>query len=46
MSGTRATTSSTLFCTRVDTARMKKAERIFNQLGLKVGDAVNLFLLR
>ncbi len=37
------TTSSTLFRTRVDTTRMKKAERIFNQLGLKTGDAVNLF---
>jgi addiction module RelB/DinJ family antitoxin len=36
-------TSSTLFRARVNTTRMKKAERIFNQLGLKTGDAVNLF---
>lgn len=35
--------STTLFRARVNTTRMKKAERIFNQLGLKAGDAVNLF---
>lgn len=36
-------TLSTLFRARVDKTRMKKAERIFSRLGLKTGDAVNLF---
>ena len=35
--------SSTLFRVRIDTQRLKKAEKIFKTLGLKPGDAVNLF---
>jgi addiction module RelB/DinJ family antitoxin len=34
---------STLFRARVPTARLKRAEKVFARLGLKPGDAVNLF---
>jgi len=30
--------------TRVDTERYKKAELVFKRLGMKTGDAVNVFL--
>lgn len=39
----RKKASATFFRARVDAARMKKAKSIFNLLGLKTGDAVNLF---
>ena len=29
---------------RVDTARFKKAEQVFERLGMKTGEAINVFL--
>jgi len=37
-------TATTLVRARVDTHRLEKAERVFHKLGLKPGDAINLFL--
>ncbi|MFA5256529.1 MAG: type II toxin-antitoxin system RelB/DinJ family antitoxin [Opitutales bacterium] len=37
-------TSTTLFRARVETERLRKAEKVFNKLGLKPGDALNIFL--
>jgi addiction module RelB/DinJ family antitoxin len=39
-----AKTSSTLLRARVDTIRYKKAEKVFHRLGMKTGDAINIFL--
>lgn len=36
--------STTLFRTRVPTARLRKAEKILAKLGMKPGDAFNIFL--
>lgn len=36
-------TDSTLFRARVDTARLRKAEKVLRKLGMKPGEAVNLF---
>ena len=36
--------TTTLFRARVDTKRLKEAEAVFDTLGLKPSDAVNLFL--
>lgn len=36
--------SSTLLRARVDTARYKKAEQVFERLGMKTSDAINVFL--
>lgn len=36
--------STTLFRTRVPTARLRRAEKVFSRLGLKPGDAFNAFL--
>lgn len=36
--------STTLFRARVPTARLRRVEKIFARLGLKTGDAFNLFL--
>ena len=36
--------SSTLLRARVDTARYKKAEEVFERLGMKTSDAINVFL--
>ena len=36
--------SSTLLRARVDTARFKKAEQVFERLGMKTGEAINVFL--
>jgi len=36
--------SSTLFRARVPTARLKRAEKVFSRLGMKTGDAFNIFL--
>ena len=35
---------STLFRARVPTERLKRAEKVFARLGLKPGDAFNIFL--
>ncbi len=35
---------TTLFRTRVPTARLRKAEKVFARLGMKPGDAFNIFL--
>ena len=35
--------STTLFRARISTNHFKKAEHIFHSLGIKAGDAVNLF---
>ncbi len=35
---------STLFRTRVPSARLKRAEKVFSRLGMKTGDAFNIFL--
>ncbi len=37
-------TSSTLLRARVDTMRYKKAEKVFDKLGMKTSDAINVFL--
>lgn len=37
-------TSSTLLRARVDTVRYKKAAKVFHRLGMKPGDAINVFL--
>lgn len=37
-------TTSTLLRARIETARLRKAERVFKHLGMKTGDAVNIFL--
>jgi addiction module RelB/DinJ family antitoxin len=36
--------STTLFRTRVPTARLRRAEKVFSRLGMKPGDAFNIFL--
>ena len=36
--------STTLFRARVPTARLRKAEKVFTRLGMKPGDAFNIFL--
>jgi len=36
--------SSTLFRARVPSDRLKRAEKIFSRLGMKTGDAFNIFL--
>lgn len=36
--------STTLFRVRVPTARLRKAEKVFSRLGIKAGDAFNIFL--
>jgi addiction module RelB/DinJ family antitoxin len=36
--------STTLFRARVPTARLRKAEKVFDRLGIKASDAFNLFL--
>jgi addiction module RelB/DinJ family antitoxin len=36
--------STTLFRTRVPTARLRRAEKVFSRLGMKPGDAFNVFL--
>ncbi len=35
---------STLFRARVPTARLRRAEKVFSRLGMKTGDAFNIFL--
>ncbi len=35
--------SSTLLRARVDTARYRKAEQVFERLGMKTSDAINVF---
>lgn len=35
---------STLFRVRVPSDRLKRAEKIFSRLGMKTGDAFNIFL--
>ena len=35
---------TTLFRARVPTARLRKAEKVFARLGMKPGDALNIFL--
>lgn len=37
-------TENTLLRARVDSARYRKAERVFKRLGMKTGDAINVFL--
>jgi len=37
-------TTSTLVRARVDAARYRKAERVFERLGMKTSDAINVFL--
>ena len=37
-------TASTLLRARVDTEHYRKAEQVFDRLGLKTGDAINVFL--
>jgi antitoxin component of RelBE/YafQ-DinJ toxin-antitoxin module len=39
-----AMSSTTLFRTRVPTARLRSAEKILAKLGMKPGDAFNIFL--
>ena len=36
--------ASTLFRARVTSDRLKRAERVFSRLGMKTGDAFNIFL--
>lgn len=36
--------ASTLFRARVPSARLKRAEKVFSRLGMKTGDAFNIFL--
>ena len=36
--------NSTLLRARVDTARYHKAEQVFERLGMKTSDAINIFL--
>lgn len=36
--------STTLFRARVPTARLRRAEKVFSRLGMKTGDAFNIFL--
>ncbi len=36
--------ASTLFRVRVPSDRLKRAEKIFSRLGMKTGDAFNIFL--
>ena len=36
--------SSTLFRARVPSDRLKRAEKVFTRLGMKTGDAFNIFL--
>ena len=36
--------TTTLFRARVPTARLRKAEKVFARLGMKPGDAFNIFL--
>jgi addiction module RelB/DinJ family antitoxin len=36
--------ASTLFRARVPSARLKRAEKVFARLGMKTGDAFNIFL--
>jgi addiction module RelB/DinJ family antitoxin len=36
--------SSTLFRARVPTERLRRAEKVFARLGMKPGDAFNIFL--
>lgn len=35
---------STLFRARVPSGRLKRAEKVFSRLGMKTGDAFNIFL--
>jgi len=37
-------TTTTLFRARVPTSRLRKAEKVFERLGMKSGDAFNIFL--
>ncbi|MFA7344729.1 MAG: hypothetical protein WC003_10525 [Terrimicrobiaceae bacterium] len=37
-------TATTLFRVRVPSDRLKRAEKIFSRLGMKTGDAFNIFL--
>lgn len=39
-----SSTNSTLLRARVDTVRYKKAEQVFERLGMKTSDAINVFL--
>jgi addiction module RelB/DinJ family antitoxin len=39
-----AESSNTLLRARVDRDRYRKAEKVFRRLGLKTGDAINIFL--
>ncbi|MEI6562329.1 MAG: type II toxin-antitoxin system RelB/DinJ family antitoxin [Verrucomicrobiota bacterium] len=39
-----ATTTTTLFRSRVPAQRLKRAEKILEQLGMKPGDAFNMLL--
>lgn len=36
--------ASTLFRARVPSDRLKRAEKVFSRLGMKTGDAFNIFL--
>jgi len=36
--------STTLFRARVSTSRLRNAEKVFERLGMKSGDAFNIFL--
>jgi len=36
--------ASTLFRARVPSVRLKRAEKVFSRLGMKTGDAFNIFL--
>ncbi len=36
--------TTTLFRARVPTSRLRKAEKVFERLGMKSGDAFNIFL--
>jgi antitoxin component of RelBE/YafQ-DinJ toxin-antitoxin module len=40
----RAMATTTLFRTRIPTARLRNAEKILAKLGMKPGDAFNIFL--
>lgn len=37
-------TSSNLLRARVNTDQYEKAERVFNRLGMKISDAINIYL--
>jgi addiction module RelB/DinJ family antitoxin len=37
-------TTSTLLRARVDTGRYQKAEKVFENLGIKTSDAINIFI--